>query len=282
MKDASNRFTAAVVALLATLLAWQLLLLPIVAMADTGDFDRLWRWFGIDSEITDPEQRYFRYPIREWRIDPRKAQSSGFVSADLLFVAASEQLNALLSEGGNYDLRTLAAARSVALLFMQAAGRGGLAMQVVAAIALLIVVADVGYIAFFNSGFTEPGSFIFGLLTIALCIRLVVGQGDRTLNLAAFVASGMLLIWSKPQNVLLALPLAFLAWRVAGLEASNRWRACAIVGAILLVASAAIYGAFPPPVWYKQQIRHIAVFNSLLPASPNPAADLRALGVDPR
>lgn len=287
MNGANDRITAPALALLAALLVWQLLVPPIVGLADQGDFDRLWRWFGIESGITDPEQRYFRYLIREWRIDPRNGQSSGFVSADLLFVAASVRLNSFLSEAGTYELRTLAAVRIAFLLFvafllMRAAGRGGLAMRVVAAIALLVVVADVGYIAYFNSGFTEPGALLFGLLTIALFVRLAVGQGNRALSLVAFVASGMLLIWSKPQNVLLAMPLAFLAWRLAGLETSNRWRAGAIAGAVMLFGGAVLYRAFPPPVWYTQQIRHIAVFNSLLLASPDPAADLRALGVDPR
>ena len=287
MSDAADRYTAAVLALLAALLVGQLLIPPIVGLADQGDFDRLWRWFGIESAVTDPEQRYFRYLIREWRIDPHTAETSGFLSADLLFVAASVQLNALLSKAGTYDIRALGAVRIAALLFvafllLRAAGRGGLAMRVVTAIALLVVAADVGYISYFNSGFTEPASVLFGLLTIALFIRLSVGQGNRSLNLAAFVASGMLLIWSKPQNVLLAIPLAFLTWRIAGLEATNRWRVGAIAGAALIVASAVLYRAFPPPVWYTQQIRHIAVFNSLLLASPDPAADLRALGVDPR
>ncbi len=136
MSEAADRYTAAVLALLAALLVGQLLIPPIVGLADQSDFDRLWRWFGIESAVTDPEQRYFRYLIREWRIDPSNAHSSGFLSADLLFVAASVQLNALLSKAGTYDIRTLGAVRIAALLFvafllMRAAARGGLAMRIV-------------------------------------------------------------------------------------------------------------------------------------------------------
>lgn len=287
MIDNDDRFSAAIVALLAILLVFQLLVPPIVGLADTGDFDRLWRWFGIDSAVADPDQRYFRHLIREWRIDPAKAESSGFVSTDLLFVAASVQLNALLSDPGVYDLRALGAVRivfflGIAFLLMKVAARGGRWPRVIAACALLFVFADVGYIAYFNSGFTEPASLLFGLLTIAFFLRLALGEGDRALNLAVFVVSGILLIWSKAQNVLLALPLAFIAFRFASLDRSFRWRSATIGGATLLVASAVLYRALPPPVWYTQQIRHIAVFNSLLLASPDAAADLRTLGVDPR
>ena len=285
--DRSEAIAAGVVALLALLLVGQLLVQPIVGLADTEDFSRLWRWFGIESPTADHEQRYFRYLIREWKLDAAKAESSGFLAADLLFIAASMPLNDWLARPGVYDIRSLSAVRIVVLLFasfllVRVAGRGGLVMQGIVALALLFVVADVGYIAYFNSGFTEPASLLFALLTIAFFVRLVVGEGVPTANFWAFAASAVLLIWSKPQNVLLALPLAFLAWRLGSLGASPRWRAGALAVIVVIVTSAALYRSNPPPLWYTQQIRHIAVFNGLLPASPDPAADLRTLGIDPR
>ena len=285
--DANDRWTAPVLALVAALLAWQLFVPPIVGLADQGDFDRLWRWFGISAPSDDPEQRYLRYLIREWRIDPAAAVSSGFVSADLLFVAASIPLNALLSERGVYDIRALGAVRAAmlllcAFLLMRVARRGGSPIQAITAFALLFVVADVGYIAYFNSGFTEPGSLLFGLLVIAMFARLVVGEGRRAINVTAFVVSCALLVWSKPQNVLLALPLAILAWRAIASTESRRVQAVAAVCALTILVAAVLYSAFPPPLWYTQQIRHIAVFNSLLLESDDVAADLRELGVDPR
>ena len=79
MSEAADRYTAAVLGLLAALLVGQLLIPPIVGLADQGDFDRLWRWFGIESAVTDPEQRYFRYLIREWRIDPSNAHRTTII-----------------------------------------------------------------------------------------------------------------------------------------------------------------------------------------------------------
>ena len=285
--DTPDRWTGPVLALLAALLAGQLLIPPVVGLADTYDFSRLWDWFGISAPTDDPSQRYFGYLIREWRIDPTAARPSGFVSADLIFVAASVALNGLISEQGVYDLRTLGAVRAAMLLLcayllMRVARHGGVAMQATAAIALLFVVADVGYIAYFNSGFTEAGALLFGLLTIALFLRLVVGEGARTVNVIALVASCVLLIWSKPQNILLAAPLAWLAWRATASPGSRSSHIVAGMCVVVIVVGAALYRSFPPPLWYAQQIRHIAVFNSLLLESQDPAADLRELGVDPR
>ena len=169
-----------------------------------------------------------------------------------------------------------------AYLLMRVSRHGGAAMQATAAVALLAVVADVGYIAYFNSGFTESGSLLFGLLAIALYIRLALDEGARTVNIVAFVACCVLLVWSKPQNVLLAVPLALLAWRAIAATGSRSSHIVAAVCAIVIVAGAALYRTFPPPLWYAQQIRHIAVFNSLLLESNDPAADLQQLGVDPR
>jgi hypothetical protein len=285
--EVKDRWTAPVVGVLAALLAWQLLVPPVVGLADQGDFYRLWGWFGIDAITTDPEQRYFRYLIREWRIDPRDAKSSGFFSADLIFVGAAVALNALVSDPGVFDIRTLGAVRAVALLFcayllMRVARHGGAPMQALAGLALLFVVADAGYIAYFNSGFTEPGSLIFTLSTIALYVRLAVGEGNRGANAVAFALSCLLLIWSKPQNVVLAVPLALLAWRALATVGNRRWRFAAAACSVALLASSALYSALPPPLWYQQHVRHIAVFNSALLESGDPARDLRELGVDPR
>lgn len=282
----ADRFSAAVTVLLAVLLIVQLLVPPIVGLADQGDYGRLWMPFGISSDLADPDRRFYRYLIRQWRIDADAAVTSGFVSADMLFVAASIPLNTWFLDAGTYDLRTLAAVRLVvallgAFLLLRVAAVGGRGVQVVVALALLLLFADVGYVAYFNSGYTEPGSMLFGLLTIAFFARLAAGEGHRALNLAAFVACSALVVWSKPQNVLLAIPLALLTLRLSMLDARMGWRVAALAGGIAIVASAIAYREYPPPLWYKQHIRHIAVFNSLLPASPDPAADLRALGVEP-
>ena len=286
--DTRKSITVATLVLLAMILVTQLLVPPIVGRADQGDFGRLWQWFGIESTIAERELRYFAYVIREWQIDPSKASSSGFVAADLLLVAAAVQLDRLVGgSDGLFDIRYLAAVRIAVFLFaafllLRAASLGGVVIQVVTALALVLVAADVGYISYFNSGFSEPGSLIFCLLTIAFYVRLGVGQGHRGINLTAFVACGILLLWSKPQNVVLALPLAVLAMRLATLDPGKQWRAATFAVAGIVIAGALLYRALPPPEWYQQSIRHIAVFNSLLVPSADPASDLRALGVNPR
>lgn len=277
----------AVLVLLAALLAWQLLVPPVVGLADTADFDRLWRWFGIGTEIKDPDYRYFRYLIREWNIDAGRTESSGFLSSDLLFVAASLPVNALLSPTGIFDIRALGAVRAVALLvvaflLLSVARRGGTPMVLYVGAVLLLVVADVGYIAYFNSGFTEPGSFIFTLASIALFATLVLDERHRLSWLVCLVVACALLAWTKPQNVVVAIPLAIVVARLATLDPSPPWRTTTLCAALLIVLAALSTRLWPPPLWYTHQIRQIAVFKSILAASPDPAQDLRSLGVDPK
>ena len=274
-----------IVSALFALLAFQLLLPPAMGLADQGDFSRLWQWFGIEAPVESNVPRHFQYLILEWRIDPSKATAGPFLASDLLFVAASVPLNALIAEPGTYDMRALAAVRIAfaafaAWLLLTAAARGGRSMLAIAAFALLVMFADGAYVAYFNSAYTEPGSLLFGLLAVACFARLASDVGHRRLNLAGFVVASALLLWSKPQNVVLVAPLAFLAWRAAAAGDTRLWRTACIAASVAIVAIGLAYRSLPPPIWYKQQIRHIAVFNSLLLESPDAAADLREIGAD--
>ncbi len=273
--------------LLAGILAYQLLVPPIIGLADQGDYSRLWGRFGIRTEITNPDQRYFGHLIRTWTIDSKSAVKTGFLSPDVLIMAASLPINALLSKTGAYDIRSLALVRIVlfvaaAFLILRLAWQHGPLLRTVAIFGLLVVFADVGYIAYFNSGYGEPSSFIFALLAVASYLRLARADGRRLPDLVLFVGSCLLLVWSKPQNVLLAIPLACITLRLVTYCDSRRARVAPIVAASTLLGSGALYLVLPSPAWYQGLVRYIAVFDSLLPSSPNPQMDLEELGADPR
>ena len=275
-----------VLVLLGLILTYQLLIPPVVGQGDQGDFGRLFQRFGIQSDISDYNHRYFGYFIRTWKIEENTASGTGFLSPDVLLVAASLSLNSLLSKTGLYDIRCLALVRmalflAAAALILQLAWRRGLLVRCVAVFALVVVFADVGYVAYFNSAYSEPSSFLFGLLAIAFYLRLAASEGNLWTNLAGFVSCGTLLVWSKPQNILVGFVLGFAALRLAQAAQTRRWRVGTRLAAIGLVACSVLYRAIPPPNWYREHIRYIAVFTRILPSSPDPRKDLQELGLDP-
>lgn len=277
---------AIVLVLLSLILADQLLIPPVVGLADQSDFGRIFQPFGIRSDISDNKRRYFGYFIRTWKIENATASLTGFFPPDMALVAASLSLNSVLSKPGLYDIRCLAFVRMVlflaaASLILQSAWRRGPLVRGVAIFALVVVFADVGYVAYFNSAYCEPSSFLFGLLAIAFYVRVAASLGNPWANLAGFVSCSAMLVWSKPQNILVGLVLAVAALRLARAAQTRHRRVAARLAAVGLVACSVLGRVLPPPNWYREHIRYIAVFTRLLPSSPVPREDLHELGLDP-
>ena len=275
-----------VLVLLGLILADQLLIPPVVGLADQSDFGRLFQPFGIRSDISDPGRRYFGYFIRTWKIEKDTASLTGFFPPDMAFVAASLSLNSVLSKPGLYDIRCLAFVRmalflAAAALLLQSAWRRGLLVRAVTVFALVVVFGDVGYVAYFNSAYCEPSSFLFGLLAIAFYLRIAASEGSPASNLAGFAFCGAMLVWSKPQNILVGLVLGVAALRLGQASRNRSWRIGTRLAALGLVACSALYRVLPPPDWYREHIRYIAIFTRMLPSSPDSRRDLKELGLDP-
>jgi hypothetical protein len=269
---------------LAAILIHQLIVPPIVGLADNGDYSRLWNRFGIHSTLPEGEARYFAYVVRDWRVDPSKTWDTGFDSPDVYLLHAAMLANPLFAVPGHFDLRSLALVRialflMAAALLVRAACHAGRWPAAAAFVVLAVVFADVGYVSYFNSGYAEPSSFLFTLFTIAFFATLVARVPPSYAGLAGFFASIALLTWSKPQNILVAIPLALFALRLVVLRGSLAWKAAVVTGTVAVVAAAVHMRATPLPLWYQQQVRHIAVFNVILPSSPDPRADLHELGL---
>ncbi|HEX4884838.1 MAG TPA: hypothetical protein VFX05_11915, partial [Casimicrobiaceae bacterium] len=149
--------TLAAVLALAAVLVNQLLVPPIIGLADNGDYGRLWNQFGIHSTLPEGNTRYFGHVVRDWLVDPAKAWDTGFASPDVELVKVAMHVNPLFALPGHFDIRSLAVVRillflGAAALLMQAACRAGRWPAVLAFAALAVVFADVGYVSYFNSG----------------------------------------------------------------------------------------------------------------------------------
>jgi len=274
-----------VLVLLGLILTYQLLIPPVVGQGDQGDFGRLFQRFGIQSDISDYNRRYFGYFIRTWKIEENTASGTGFLSPDVLLVAASLSLNSLLSKTGLYDIRCLALVRmalflAAAALILQLAWRRGLLVRCVAVFALVVVFADVGYVAYFNSAYSEPSSFLFGLLAIAFYLRLAASRGISGPTWPASSPVDPACLEQTTEYPRRVCPRVCRAPARTGssdpaLESRNSPRGHRSGG---LLGPLPRYSA---PNWYREHIRYIAVFTRILPSSPDPRKDLQELGLDP-
>lgn len=272
------------VAAIAAAVSWQLLAPPSIGMADNGDFPRVMSRHNIGYITSKFEERYFNYFVSTYRIDPRDYWESYFPSSQTFLVEAALPLNRLISRPGFFDLRSLAAIHlalelgAAWLIFVYAPVERRLSRFLMLGVATLAL-SDVGYVAYFNSFFSEPGSFVFLLLTLG-AILATIRRADLP-ALLGFCAASLLFITSKPQNVTAGIVLALYCLRFCTLRRGAVWKAaCAGVALCLVWASALYYKAKPAGV-ITYPSYFLSVFYAALPGSATPGQDLAELGLDP-
>jgi hypothetical protein len=278
-------------AVMSSILAALLFVSPVIGLADQGDYRRIMSAFNIEYPSSIPKaDRYFCYIQTKYMIAPQRKAGGGrmpYFSSELAFVACAVALHSMLFPSAAFDIRILACAHAIAFLgaigLILYAGRTlSIALKTILGSLIILVFGDVGYLAYFNSFFSEPASFIFGLAYIG-CTLLLIQFSRRTLwGLSIFTASAGLFVTAKTQNAPLAVVMASFIWFCMGrLEPARRsWsRACIASACTLLSLAAASYHR-------ATETRRVGLYNfifaELLKHSPDPEADLRELGLSPR
>lgn len=279
-----------VLLLLGGSILYQLLVPPVVGLADNGDFARVMGAVGLSystptGRTLDPplgdgylNVRYALEPTQWWR-------RPGYITSEILPVRLSFLPNALVSPPSTFDLRALGVTH--ALLFLASAWtllwairRLGPAPHLLAAVALLVVGTDVGYVAYFNSLYSDPAGFIALYLFVGMALALCLRPRLRLWVLLGYYGAALVLATARPQYSPLGIVAAgFGAWAQWRLH-PRRWVAVGIVLPLALsVASILNFAAQP---WnLSMMYRYNNVFSEIAGKSPAPAQDLAELGLDP-
>ncbi|WP_018130771.1 glycan biosynthesis hexose transferase WsfD [Effusibacillus pohliae] len=261
----------------------QLLLPPIIGLANNGDFERIMSWGGLQYTTDDPQQKYFNYVNREFAVGDSKLGS--YVSTEILFLQIALWVNRLWMSPTTFDIRSLGFVHTISflaaiLLIVTGFRRQGVAGRGWIALLLGFGFVDVGYFAYFNSFFSESSSLIFLLAMIGFALHLLpdrapAGRPDyRILN--GFFLTALCLVLAKVQNGLLGLLLPLFGWRLAQLHGEKKWkRTIALWSAFIFVVSVVMSSLNP----YDRINTYQTVFYGILKDSPTPLADLRELGL---
>lgn len=260
-----------------------LLVKPFVGLADNGDFQRIMGTVGLtysDPALTH-DDKFFQYVVPQFQWTALGLGS--YVSTEVPLVFLASALNQLLLPGGLFDIRMMGALYGVlflaAVYWLVKANKSAQAASGWLLAALLVFMfADVGYTSYFNSLFGEPVSFVFLLLTAGFATAIVRSEQPSRRLLAAFFVSALFLIGAKVQNAPVGIVLTLLCLRFRGLRSDFPWRRMTLSFAVvLLLASAAIYASVPIEI--KRINQYQTVFYGILKGAPDPAGDLRALGL---
>jgi hypothetical protein len=280
-----TRFEVAVILLIASAFIYQNFVPPLIGLADSGDFNRLFSQTGLTHFKTDYNDRYFYFFNRRYRIVEPSTPRFQYMTSSSFLVHAARWLSITSGEYEFFDIRVVAALRLIVLLFgmwliLIAARSLSVILRIVLAALLVLMFTDVGYVAYFNSFYSEPTALCFLSIGIGSALSLVSRRSSSPLWLAGYIAAIAMVETSKPQYV----PLSpFFALFGIYLARHLRWRHrywfAGGLAFTLIAMTMWYYRQTPEPL--RKDIAYLGVFSDLLPHSSTPREDLEALGLNP-
>ncbi|MFY9552072.1 MAG: hypothetical protein WAU32_13045 [Thermoanaerobaculia bacterium] len=275
---------AIVIAIAGAILAIQLLLPPIVGLADNGDFGRVMEWVGLRYPTDSREDNFVSWMLpklafaQSWR-------PNAFLTSETPLAAVAVLASRTFSDGGYFDIRVLGSLHLILLLLAVGAivwtcrDLSPVTQGVTAAL-LIFIFTDVGYAAPLNSLYSQTASFLFLMLTVSVAAMAIRSGRLHGLLLVGYFLCATLFVCSKPQESLQGPLLAAFALCAAGTRFQRWWRQPAVWLALALcLISISCYRLTPK--WLRPVAVYNTLFRELLPNSPDPSRDLAELGLDP-
>ncbi|HKD16740.1 MAG TPA: hypothetical protein VKG23_02640, partial [Thermoanaerobaculia bacterium] len=224
------------------LLAVQLLLPPVIGLANNGDFERVLGPVGLRSTAVGRAEQYFSWIVLRYEDAPRGWYATGLKTSEVLLARAARLASRPFSPEGVFDLRWLGALHAALLvaglaLLVSATAPLPPAARWTAAALLVFVFTDVGYAAPLNSFYSQAASLVFLMLVLGVLARAIPDPGLSGWQVVLFAALAVLYVGSKPQEALQGFLLSAYAVRLGGRGRTARfwmrptvWAAAAVCG----------------------------------------------------
>jgi hypothetical protein len=269
-------------AYMAFALVWQLVVPPIVGLADNGDFGRILGPLGLRFTVENREEIFWNHVHRTYRLT-EPYWHPGYYSTETAFAWVALAVSKWTSRAGTFDIRLLGSLHAgILLVAIRLAQRPGRCLppilRVLTSALVALVFTDVAYVASFNSFYSQTAALLAFLVVIASFLRLAMDPCSARAEAIYWLAATAFVL-AKPQESVQAPILAALGVVMSfrpGTKRPQRIRALAC--AVLLCVLAAVYFRAAPRLWTGIAL-YFAVFNELLLQSPDAAADARELGI---
>jgi hypothetical protein len=273
-----------VTAAAAAILTLQLFVPPIIGLSDQNDFRRVIGKLGWGPEPSAVSST-FAWVAPKYVPDPNfRARGLEHFTSEYLFAATALLVNKAVSRDGKLDIVVMGAVH--ALAFLAAFLRllyvtRNLRARALIWIGAVVILTDVGYVAYWNSFYTEPASCIFCLLLLAESVE-ISERGSATLaGLARCTLWAVLFIVAKEQNATTGLILALFSGLLWTRAFDRKAQYAAVVAAAVLLG-VSIFSLATAPKESKKARTYEMIFLAIVPESRNSWVDLEALGLDPR
>jgi hypothetical protein len=267
----------AVLAAAALILIWQLILPPVVGVANNGDFGKLVGRFGLGT--TD----VFQHANTRYTFNDNYRWESGYQSSELLLIVPALAMNRVLSKDGSFDIRIMGVMHGALFLLavflfvplLDGTRRWAAATACVLALALF---GDFLYVGYLNTFYGDVAAYLFLLLGVVLYLRAI--RWYRRWDVLGVVVCCILVTTAKAQYTILAPWMACLVWLKRDILWHGRRRP-AIFASVAIVLAASITFRYFVPQDYSAIGTFNVIFAGILPHSSQPDRDLAELGLDP-
>jgi hypothetical protein len=262
----------------AAVIAFQILVPPVVGLADNGDFGKV---AGIYSLGAPPELE-FKYMSTAYTFGPEYKQWAGYLSSEQVFAGAAVLLNQLVSKDGRLDIRIIGVIHGALYIWIWILAAPLLprkrAARVILTVAALLIFGDAFYAAMFNTFYMDTAALL-GLLALAVGFLRTANGIAPAPSRWLMLAGALVLITSKTQHALVGVCfiVALSLPRIRNLTGLSS-RAAGV--AVLVLATAIGASLYWVPGYYRVLGAYNVIFYEILPHSKNVAADLASLGLD--
>jgi hypothetical protein len=261
-----------------TILFYQLIVPPVVGLADNGDFPKVIGRFDLAARS---DHRY-AFIDTVYEFHPDKHWVSGFYSLEIALTYPALWLNSLVSKDGNFDLRCIGVVHGA--LFLIAVwlfaplldDKPRWARWTMYGLALLVY-CDMMYVSALNSFFMDEPAYLFLLLTAVFYLRAL--RWERKRDAILLILCSFLLVSAKAQHALLGFWIAGLFFAAARRLHSLRPTRWYVAGACLTAASFLMLWKAQPADYAGYPLYNVT-FEEILPHSKNIAGALADLGLD--
>lgn len=262
----------------AAILFYQLILPPVVGLADNGDFVKVIARFNLYARVHNT----YQYIDTVYHFLPEKHWVSPFFSIEIPLVYPALWLNSLVSKTGDFDLRCIGVVHGALFLwalwlFAPLLGDARRWIRWTIYALVILVFCDVMYVNTLNSFYMDEPALLFLLLTVVFFLRVL--KWRRKFDAVALMLCPFLMVSAKGQHALLGIWIAALF--VAASNALRpvrpvQWRAagvCLIAASLLMLWKA-------QPADYTADAVYNVVFEEILPHSHNVSRTLADLGLE--
>jgi hypothetical protein len=268
--------------LCAAILAWQLLLPGFIGMANNGDFPKVAGPLCLAG--ADHEAEKFLYFQPDYVREASSCYDPHIPSSEMVPAALAVWFVRALGDQTHFDIRWLGALHAliflgVYYLLLLVLRPLHLVARIVLSLAALWIFADVGFVAYLNTFYSDVPAMLSGLAAIFLAVLLARSERISPACLGVFGLAALFFVTSKAQHGIFGvIPLAaaiWFGWRSRGLPGR-------LVAGLVAVAIAAgmIWVIGSTPGWYTAQSRFNLIFRKIVYHSKTPAQDVRELGLD--